>query len=117
MTRQAWTDELNAYLLRNRTVAPTVPYRYVPLSPPVVCNDGFSMSVQASWSAYCEPRSDIGPWTAVEVGMPSSIEPLLWDYAEASGFWTNTVYPYTPIEVVGAVIELHGGADMLRHKE
>ena len=45
----------------------------------------------------------------VEVGFPSQIEPLLWEYAEEPGRWKDTVYPYTPIEIVAAVIELHGG--------
>lgn len=112
---QVWVDELNAHLMQDRRDPAASPGRYVPPAPRVVCDDGFSMSVQASWSAYCEPRSDTGPWTAVEVAYPSSIEPLLWDYAEAQGRWTETVYPYTPIEVAAAVIELHGGSSMLLH--
>lgn len=77
--------------------------------PPIKCRDGFVMSVQVGRMLYCEPRSDIGPWASVEVGFPSQIEPLLWSYAEEPGKWTDTVYPYTPVEVVAAVIELHGG--------
>jgi len=74
-----------------------------------VCVDGFTMSVQASATHYCSPRTDDGPWSAVEVGFPSRIEPLLWDYAEMPGDWTNTVYGYVPFDVVAAIIELHGG--------
>jgi len=75
----------------------------------VVCRDGFSMSVQASSGHYCSPRNDEGPWETVEVGFPSIIEPLLWDYADEPGAWTDTVYGYVPIELVAAVIEVHGG--------
>jgi hypothetical protein len=75
----------------------------------VRCADGFTMSVQASSAAYCEPRSDNGPWDAVEIGFPNRIEPLLWPYAE-SREWTETVYGYVPIGLAAAVIELHGGA-------
>ena len=75
----------------------------------VVCGDGFSMSVQASSMHYCSPKNDEGPWETVEVGFPSAIEPLLWDYADEPGAWTNTVYGYVPIELVATVIEVHGG--------
>lgn len=77
--------------------------------PRIKCRDGFSMSVQVGRLLYCIPRSDIGPWRSVEVGFPSQIEPLLWEYAERPGEWTDTVYPYTPVEIVAAVVELHGG--------
>ena len=79
--------------------------------PPVICADGFKMSVQAGAGMYCSPRDDIGPWTEVEIGFPNRIEPLLWDYAETPGAWTETVYPHVPIELAAAVIELHGGID------
>lgn len=77
--------------------------------PAVECKDGFKMSVQASSSHYCLPRSDVGPWTHVEVGFPSQVEPMLWEYAETPGAWTESVYPQVPIEMVAAVIEVHGG--------
>lgn len=77
--------------------------------PAVECRDGFRMSVQASTNHYCIPRSDAGPWTHVEVGFPSQVEPMLWEYAEEPGAWTDSVYPRVPVEVVVAVIEVHGG--------
>ena len=69
------------------------------------------MSVQASSNHYCSPREDEGPWTHVEVGYPNRVEPLLWEWAEVKGAWTDTVYPRVPVEVVAAVVELHGGFD------
>jgi hypothetical protein len=77
--------------------------------PPLKCADGFSMSVQAGVNIYSIPSSNDGPWTHVEVGYPSQIEPLLWEYAEQPGRWTDTVYPRVPVEVVAAVAEVHGG--------
>ena len=74
------------------------------------------MSVQAGMYHYCSPQNDVGPWTTVEVGFPSKIEPILWEYAEEPGKWTDTVYPKVPIEVVAAVIEVHGGFAGLRCK-
>ena len=77
--------------------------------PPVVCADGFVMSVQANEFVYCEPKNNMGPWRSVEIGFPSRVEPLLLNYAESPGNWTDTVYPYVPVELVAAVIEVHGG--------
>jgi len=94
--------ELQRFLMKARRSARGV-------LPPLCCADGFKLSVQAGSSLYCTPRSDVGPWTHVEVGYPSRVEPLLWSYAEIPGDWTNTVYPYTPAEVVAAVVELHDG--------
>ena len=37
----------------------------------VKCKDGFTMSVQASKSHYSEPKNDEGPYSEVEVGIPS----------------------------------------------
>ncbi len=70
----------------------------------IECVDGFSMSVQASSTHYCSPREDDADWCRVEVGFPSSPEPLLLPYASSSD-----VYGYVPVEVVDAVIDSHGG--------
>lgn len=77
--------------------------------PDVVCANGFTMSVQASRTHYCSPRTDVGPWQSVEIGFPNRIEPLLWEYAESPGRWTETVYGYVPVELAAAVIEVNGG--------
>jgi hypothetical protein len=82
--------------------------------PRIICKDGWSMSVQASQHHYCRPRQDVGPWTEVEVGYPSTAEPLLFEYVECETDdtdWTGSVYPYTPVGVVAAVLDLHGGVD------
>lgn len=83
------------------------------MNPVILCNDGFTMSVQASAYHYCEPREDdpgLG-YTAVEVGFPNR-KPLgeLANYREDSeSDYTDTVYPYVPTSVVLKEIELHGG--------
>lgn len=96
---------LQSYLKRLRGVSGGRPLQHL------VCRDGFTMSVQVGDGLYCTPRNSVGPWSAVEIGYPSQVEPLLWPYAELPGRWTDTVYPYTPIEVAAAVCELHGGID------
>ena len=76
----------------------------------IVCNDGFTMSVQAHSTAYCTPRQDGDcTYTEVEVGYPSQREELLMQYAEAPSRPTDTVYGYVPSNTVYLVIVKHKG--------
>jgi len=76
----------------------------------VVCNDGFSMSVQAHSTAYCTPRGNFADeYTAVEVGFPNNREELLKPYAEDWDKPTNTVYGYVPVQTVYLIITKHQG--------
>jgi len=76
----------------------------------VVCADGFKMSVQANDSAYCSPRKDgAKSYTAVEVGFPNAIEPLLMPHCEDESKPSETVYGYVPAFLVATVIAKHGG--------
>lgn len=77
--------------------------------PKIECADGFKMSVQASRTHYCTPRTDTGPWSHVEVGFPTEREELLMEYVEDADRPTSTVYGYVPVEVIVAVIDKHGG--------
>ena len=79
--------------------------------PRIVCKDGFSMSVQAGYYLYSIPRIDMksGNYEAVEIGFPSEKEELICKYAEDSSDYTETVYPYVPVEIVEQVIEKHNG--------
>lgn len=85
----------------------------------IVCRDGFTLSVVTGALVYCTPRIDTGPYTHVEVGFPS-VRPEPWEdtdgpdgwrrYAEDPGdFPTDTVYGYVPVEMVRALLRLHGG--------
>jgi len=77
--------------------------------PKMKCEDGFTMSVQASNTHYCTPRIESGPWTAFEIGYPSQKEDLIMKYAETPEEPTNTVYGHVPLNVVIKVIKKHGG--------
>lgn len=106
----------------------------------LVCNDGFTISVQANECAYCIPRISQGlidgklyykgtfapagkiekdftkkfiPYVEVELGYPSQVEPDILPYAEDSDDPTRTVYGYVPIEIVDAVVKKHGGINVL----
>ncbi len=78
--------------------------------PVLVCADGFKMSVQASRTHYCTPCDNVGPYTHVEVGYPSAVEPLLMPHIDRPDHDpTDTVYGWVPLDVVAAVVAKHGG--------
>ena len=76
----------------------------------VVCKDGFSMSVQANSTSYCNPRINKAErYKEVEIGYPNRPEDLLLEYAEDDTQPTETVYAYVPAPLVTLVIAKHGG--------
>ena len=75
----------------------------------IVCADGFSMSVQASRTHYCTPKDDVGPYTHVELGYPSSYDYYLNEYAEEPSRPTDTVYGWVPADTIVMCIDAHGG--------
>ena len=78
--------------------------------PRLYCNDGYSISVQASGFHYCEPRLDgIQDYESVELGFPSMEDELINEYAEDDSDYTETVYGYVTIEIVEEVMKKHGG--------
>lgn len=78
---------------------------------PIVCRDGFKMSVQASDAHYCSPRENLadGNYSEWEVGFPSDEEELLPFIEEEGGDPTKNVCPYVPTKIILLVIEKHGG--------
>lgn len=105
--------------------------------PRFVCQDGYSISIQANENAYCQPRitqyqegniwhvingdcvgygkrprnydsENYIPYESVELGYPSEEDELINEYAEDEDY-LETVYGYVPIEVVEKLIEKHGG--------
>lgn len=78
--------------------------------PRLYCNDGYSISVQASGFHYCKPRlNGIHDYESVELGYPSEVDELIKEYAEDDLDYTETVYGYVPIEIVEEIINKHGG--------
>lgn len=74
---------------------------------PVVCADGFRMSVQASSFHYCSPRTNEGPWTSVEIWCCGCVP----EFEATQLYPTGGEEPYerVPVEVVAQVIDSHGG--------
>ncbi len=85
--------------------------------PHIVCEDGFTMSVQVGYSLYSTPKKVAKRYSAVEIGFPSEHEPLIEEYAETfhqedETDYTDTVYPYVPVAIVDKVLKKHGGIDL-----
>ena len=99
---------INVYLEENKAMYPGILGLYRDLCPIVECIDGFSMSVQASKRHYCLPKSDDGPYVAVEVAYPSEEEELLTPY-EGSTTDPNGVYGRVPVAIVNQIIKKHRG--------
>jgi hypothetical protein len=80
----------------------------------ITCNDGTTLSVQASETHYCQPRSDIGPYLSVEIGFPS-VAPRgrLLEHIDGGDIDpTDTVYGYVPWDVVREYIfDEHDGIE------
>ncbi len=87
-----------------------------PVIDPVVCRDGFTMSVQASSVHYSIPRFKTlttGKYERWEV-MPLSrpLPRVLAKYkTEREGLTVGTVCGFVPTEVVDAIIAKHGGLE------
>jgi hypothetical protein len=78
-------------------------------SPPIVCKDGFTFSVQAGASNYCTPKSDgADAYTEFEVGYPSQYEESLAPYASDPEH-SDGIYGWVPLQVIVYLIEKHGG--------
>ena len=57
----------------------------------VQCVDGFTVSIQASATHYCEPRSNaVSVYESVELGFPSKPCAFIKDYAEDPENLTGT---------------------------
>lgn len=81
------------------------------LTPRIVCNDGFNISVQGgNRFNYCDPRERIKLFWLVELGFPSEPIPELKEYKDGKEYEDmETVFGYVPIEKVEALIQRHGG--------
>lgn len=79
------------------------------VAKPIICADGFKVSVQASKHHYCSPREHYAEWASVELGFPSEADDLIQEYAEDPDRPTETVYGYVPIDIVARLVIKHGG--------
>lgn len=130
--------DLNYWLKETINIITLGPgHYYQEVRPRIVCNDGYSVSVQASEYMYCEPRytqwrnedgwqvingnyysssktprnfetDHFTPYESVELGYPLEADELIYKYAEGDEY-AETVYGYVPVKIVEQLIEKHGG--------
>lgn len=92
---------------------------------PIVCADGYQVSIQAGWANYCSPRrnfdilekgdekiilADYDMYDSFELGFPSHGDQLIAEYAEEPENLTGTVYSNVPKALIHQLMKLHGGA-------
>jgi hypothetical protein len=80
----------------------------------IQCMDGFNISVQANYGAYCYPRNNGGYWSKVELGYPSEKEEEIMPYIYGNPMSdpVNNVYGYVPIAVIAGVLTKHGAPNI-----
>jgi hypothetical protein len=82
-------------------------HEYSKVHEHLVCNDGTTLSVQASGTHYCSPRfNDSVSYSEVEVYFVSSDVPKCW-----LKYGDNVDHPfaYIPVVMVEEFIDSHGG--------
>lgn len=94
---------------------------YMTMRRRIELNNGITLSIQASYGHYCDPRvntdeSGSGIYDSVEIGYPSKEIPLLSEYAEDPDDLIKTVYPRVPVSVLEKVVEWAGGIKGLQEK-
>jgi hypothetical protein len=80
---------------------------YRPPAKPLVCLDGFTVSVQASLGHYCSPQNNEGPYFTFELGFPSEKQEELMSYAEDETDPTGTVYSQVPLSIILSILNQH----------
>lgn len=87
------------------------------IRPWAICDDGFIISIQASYGHYCSPRVNGDDfYRTVELGYPSEFEELILEYAEDPDCPTGSVYANVPVDVVNEVLKKHGGIVDIKDK-
>ena len=102
-------------MMHNRTYNDKMSYNNTYFfCPRVVCNDGFSVSLQIHNGNYCSSENGYRTlghtMESVEFGFPNQDEELLKEYAECPESITGTV-GRLPIDVAQQIIDKHGGID------
>lgn len=98
-------DYVNDFLAKNR------PNSDYPVAPPMFFKRGnASISVQASSGHYCSPKDNKGPYTMVEVLVPSPRFKVPKSFGKPRKFEDGArLYSFVPVSAVNAEIARRGG--------
>lgn len=103
--KQTFLEMINNHITETNTfedynVRPRLNFKYNGLD--------YSLSIQASCAAYCQPRdSSSDYYEEVELGYPSFFfsDKFISQYAEDEKYATDTVYPYVPVTELAEELE------------
>lgn len=102
------TDYVNQWLSEHKATDPTKGLFYKTVVPHITCKDGTTLSVQASGAHYCNPKSDSGPWSSVEVWCIRKGKRTIYPRSFGAG-GKHDPYGWVPVEIVNNFIKRHGG--------
>ena len=106
---------VNEYLEKTFELSSDLPFTMGKIRPRVFCLDGESVSIQAGEHFYCSPRiTQPTGYISVELGFPSFVDKRLLEYVETPENLLESVYGWTPVELVDEILSEHGGIDYER---
>ena len=82
------------------------------IRPRIICNDGFTISVQGGKFHHSTPKETSNNYLDMELAYPSEYEELIIEFANDKSNPTDTFYPYVPFHIIEKVIEKHGGINV-----
>lgn len=117
MTTNEWLSKTLAYPQGNIWKKVDNSHSLSMRRPRAICKDGYSISIQAGYFYYSNPRKDGSDYYyEVELGFPNMEDDIIKAYAEDEDYM-HTVYGYVPVEIVDKLLEKHGGIVALRENK
>jgi hypothetical protein len=74
------------------------------INPKIICNDGFSISVQGGSWYYSTPKEKTDVYLELEIGFASEKDEIMLNYDETRG--------YVPINEINECLKRHGGINI-----
>lgn len=106
------------FMERNEVMTPAEARRFIFYhNLPVICADGYQVSIQASANHYCNPTEghrDVANYDTFELGFPSMTDECLYPYADITDVQQACVFSRVPREVIEQVLARHGGIVALK---
>lgn len=105
-------DYVNTYLLLTKrvwSVSGNMGAEMLERRESLVCASGLILSVQGSEFHYCTPRSNTGPYSAVEVMVMEGEVTTAWEEFTNDVDTKYRVYSWMPVKLVNQTIEDNGG--------
>lgn len=83
------------------------------LRPMVICNDGFSISIQGQDGSYSIPRKFTNKYDSMELGYPNMVDEIIREFAEDVNDPMGSIYGYVDFDIIDKMINNHHGISIL----